>query len=75
MRIYSIGSKSILPISSLQKTNNELNGIVMSMPAIIGKHGVERKVDISLSDEEMQLLNQSAKTLKSVINETDFEIN
>lgn len=69
-----LDQKSILPVSSLQKCDNELNGIVMSMPSIIGQHGVERRVDISLSDEEKHLLIQSASTLKFVIDEIDFEI-
>ena len=65
-----LDQKSILPVSSMQK--GELNNICMSMPAIIGKHGVERKVNISLDENEMQKLKQSADMLKSIIDDIDF---
>ncbi len=59
--------KSILPISSLQHDNNGADGVVLSMPAIVGRNGVEGTVPIRLSDQEKEKLLESAKTLKEVL--------
>ena len=60
--------KSVLPLSSIQ-TGEEINGVALSMPAIVGKHGVEGQVPIELNDKEKAALKESAGTLKSVIGE------
>lgn len=59
--------KSILPVSSVQHGNHGIDGIAISMPAIVGKNGVEGHVPISLNAEEKAALKKSAETLKSVI--------
>ena len=41
--------------------------VVFSMPAIVGKDGIETQVPISLSREEEEKLRESADTLKKVI--------
>lgn len=60
--------KSVLPVSSVQ-TGEEINGVALSMPAIVGKHGVEGLVPIELNDKEKAALKESADTLKAVIND------
>lgn len=59
--------KSILPISSIQHDNHGISDIALSMPAIVGREGVECTVPISLSKEEEDKLKESAKTLKEVL--------
>lgn len=59
--------KSILPISSIQHDNHGISDIALSMPAIVGRDGVECTVPISLSKEEEDKLKESAKTLKEVL--------
>ena len=59
--------KSILPVSSLQKDNYGISDIALSMPAIVGKHGVEALVPIELSQKEQEDLQKSAATLKKVV--------
>ena len=61
--------KSILPVSSIQKGNYGIEGVALSMPAIVGKHGVEASVPIELSNKEQENLLKSAETLKNVIND------
>ncbi|MBQ8956408.1 MAG: L-lactate dehydrogenase, partial [Lachnospiraceae bacterium] len=61
--------KSILPISSLQHDNHGISDISISMPAIVGRDGVEGTVPISLSDEEEAALKESAETLRKVAEE------
>lgn len=59
--------KSILPISSLMEGEYGIDDIVLSMPSIVGKEGIETRVPISLSEEEIEALQKSAKTLKNVL--------
>ena len=59
--------KSILPISSIQHGDFGIDGIALSMPAIVGRNGVEGAVPIRLSEDEKTALQASAKTLKKVL--------
>ncbi len=62
--------KSIMPISSYIQGDYGINDISLSMPAIVGKDGVETLVPIQLSDEELALLKKSADTLLKVMQES-----
>ena len=59
--------KTILPVSSLQHDNHGISDVALSMPAIVGKDGVESTVPISLNNTETEALKASAATLKKVI--------
>ena len=59
--------KSILPVSSMMHGEYGIDDVVLSMPAIVGKGGLETKVPISLNEEEQEKLRESAQTLKSVL--------
>lgn len=59
--------KSILPVSSLMEGAYGIHDIVLSMPAIIGKNGIEMQVPIALSDRELKDLQESANVLRSVM--------
>jgi L-lactate dehydrogenase len=61
--------KSILPVSSIQKGNYGIDGVALSMPAIVGKHGVEALVPIELNQKEQEDLQKSADKLRSIIND------
>lgn len=65
--------KSILPVSSMQKGKYGIEGVALSMPAIVGANGVEGLVPIELSDSEREALVSSAKKLREVI-ETSVEL-
>ena len=58
--------KSILPVSSMMHGEYGIEGIALSMPAIVGLDGVETHVPISLHEEEQNRLKESARTLKQV---------
>ena len=64
--------KSILPISSMMYGQYGIEGISLSMPAIVGKDGVETLVPIQLNKEETEKLQQSAKTLQDIIKQNEF---
>ena len=61
--------KSILPGSYLQHGNHGINGVALSMPAIVGKNGVDIDVTvpIEINEQEENALQSSAMTLRSVI--------
>lgn len=61
--------KSILPISSMMHGEYGIDDVVLSMPAIVGKHGIENKVPIMLNEEEQKRLRVSADTLKKILRE------
>ena len=61
--------KTILPVSCIQHDNHGISDVALSMPAIIGKNGVEGMVPISLSENEEKKLQASAKALKDVIDD------
>lgn len=61
--------KSILPVSSMMYGEYGISDVALSMPAIVGKNGVETKVPIPLSEEEQDRLQQSASMLRDVLDE------
>lgn len=68
-----LDQKSILPISCLQNEKNGIENVVLSMPMIVGKHGAERSVEISLSEEERRAIKSSADMLKGIIKTLDLD--
>ena len=64
--------KSILPISSMMHGEYGTKDVVLSMPAIVGKNGLETKVPITLNEKEQRMLCQSADTLKKILEELDI---
>ncbi len=60
---------SILPISTMMNGEYGISDVVLSMPSIVGAEGFVTKVPISLSEEEVEALQKSAATLKSVLEE------
>lgn len=63
--------KSILSVSSMMHDEYGINGISLSMPAIIGKDGVETLIPLQLSDNETENLRKSAQTLKDTLSGCD----
>lgn len=63
--------KSILPISSMMHGEHGIEGVSLSMPAIVGKDGVETHVPIQLNQEEVEKLQKSAQTLKNILDQNE----
>ena len=61
--------KSILPISSMMQGEYGIEDVTLSMPAIVGKNGIETKVPISLNEQEISDLQKSASTLRQILDE------
>jgi len=58
--------KSILPVSSMLHGQFGIEGVTLSMPAIVGKDGMEGFVPIQLNEDEQAALRLSAAALKRV---------
>ena len=67
-----LDQKSVLPVSHIQHGAFGIDGVSISIPAIVGKNGIEADVPISLNDEEKSALLKSANALKSIINDLDI---
>lgn len=48
-----------------------IEGISLSMPAIVGKDGIECHVPIQLDNEEISKLKASAQTLQTILNQNE----
>lgn len=63
--------KSILPVSTAMHGEHGIDGVVLSMPCIVGKDGIETKVPIPLNEEEQKQLQESAQVLKKIVEQLD----
>lgn len=63
--------KSILPVSTMMHGEHGVDGVVLSMPCIVGKDGIETQVPFLLNKEETLKLQESAKMLKEIIDSLD----
>ena len=61
--------KSVLPVSSLIDGVYGIHDVAMSIPAVVGKDGIEDIMPIRLNDDEQKRLQDSAKVLREVIDE------
>ena len=59
--------KSILPVSFMHHGEYGIDSVALSLPAVVGKYGIETAVPIQLSTEELLELQKSARALKDVI--------
>ena len=64
--------KSILPVSTMMHGEQEIDGVVLSMPCIVGSDGIETQVPIKLDEDELKRLRESAGILKGIIDGLDI---
>jgi L-lactate dehydrogenase len=55
---------AVIPVGSF----NPGYGVTLSLPSVVGRAGVERILEPSMTDEEKQVLRRSADTLRSAMN-------
>ena len=60
---------SVLTVSSVLDGNYGISDVALSLPCIVNRNGIDRYLNIRMSDEELQLLGESADKLKSVLDE------
>lgn len=65
--------ESVLPVSTLMTGQFGIEGVCLSVPAIVGANGVDTLLPIPLDEKEQAALQESAATLRKVIEESiDF---
>lgn len=56
--------KSVLPVSNMMHGAFGITDITLSMPAIVGRNGIELQMPLTLNDKETKALQDSAELLK-----------
>jgi malate dehydrogenase (NAD) (EC 1.1.1.37) len=65
--------KRLMPCSVLLKGEYGLNDVFIGVPVILGKNGVERIVELKLTEEELKALHQSAEEVRKGISDWEGE--
>ncbi len=66
VRAIALDSKKMFPCSALLEGEYGLNDISLGVPCVLGKNGIEKIVEISLSDAEKAKLAESAEGVRAV---------
>jgi malate dehydrogenase len=59
--------KRIIPSAVLLQGEYGYNGLYIGVPAMLGKNGVEKVIEMQLNEEEKAMLGVSAKAVQSVV--------
>ncbi len=60
-------AKRVYPLSIPLKGEYGLNDVSLSVPCVLGRHGVEQVLEIPLSSEEQEKIKHSAEVLKGLL--------
>ena len=67
---YLTDKRKVLPVAANLNGEYGVNGLYIGVPAIIGKNGVEKIVEIKLNAQELTMFNRSVEAVKKLIVET-----
>ncbi len=67
IRAIEGNEQSILPLGVMLKGEYGVNGLVMSVPCVVGKNGVERVLSYEFTDEEMAGFRRSEAHLRELL--------
>jgi malate dehydrogenase len=59
--------KRVFPVCAWLNGEYGMKDIYMGVPVILGKNGIEKIIELKLTNDEMQLCNESAKAVKEVM--------
>ena len=60
---------SVMPVSCYVSGHYGLSDVCLGVPAIVGRSGVEKVIDIELDDSEHEKLTASAKTIREILDD------
>lgn len=66
-------AQSVLTVSVLADGAYGINDVCLSLPYVVGGHGIERGLTPKLTDAELEKLHASADALKEVISSLNFD--
>lgn len=61
----ALDNRKLLPVSSAQTGKAGISGISLSLPTVVGRHGVVEVFEPAVNDSERELLAKSAEALKA----------
>jgi L-lactate dehydrogenase len=64
----------ILPVSSVIEDFHGIRDVALSLPALLGTHGIERVIDLDLAPEEQKALEASAAVIKSSLQKLNLTV-
>jgi malate dehydrogenase len=64
-------AKRIMPVCALVNGEYGLKGMYVGVPAILGKDGIDKIVEIEMNEEEQKMLEDSAAAVKTVMDVLD----
>jgi L-lactate dehydrogenase len=67
IRAIAVDENAVLPVGTLLEGEYGIDGVVMSLPCVIGRNGVERIVRCDFSAAEIDKLNQSASHIRELV--------
>jgi malate dehydrogenase len=67
VRSILLDEKRTLPCSVLLKGQYGIDNIYSGVPVVLGANGVEKVIELKLTDEESELLKKSAQAVKSLV--------
>ena len=65
VKAIALDSKKMFPCSALLEGEYGLNDLSIGVPCILGKNGIEKIVEVKLSDAELAKLHESAEGVKA----------
>ena len=65
--------KAVLTVSTLINDRYGVNDVCLSLPCVVGGHGIERGVNPPLLPEEVEKIQASAAALRAVIDGISFD--
>lgn len=63
--------KRIFPVCAWLTGEYGLKDIYLGVPVVLGKNGIEKIIELKLNEDEMKLVNESAKAVKEVMGVLD----
>jgi malate dehydrogenase len=65
---YLLDQKRILPAAAYLDGEYGYKDLYMGVPVVIGGHGLEKIIEISLTEEEKAMLKKSAESVQGIVN-------
>lgn len=64
--------KSVIPVSTYLDGEYGYDGITIGVPAVIGRNGVEKIVELELNDQEKEVFDKAVQSVKSAISQVEI---
>lgn len=63
--------KRVFPVCAMLNGEYDMKDIYLGVPVVLGKKGIEKIIEVKLDDQENELLAESAKAVRSVMDVLD----